>query len=731
MSLAAGVLGAALALPQAGLVAAYDFTRTNHINFSEDLTNSAWNKAGCTVDASAPLFTSYDGRAVLLTRYVATNGGQNGNGLTSTTASGGLMATAGQLVYASVFVAPISSPNTAVVVSSGVTHLLTSFDFATRTFTDMTGTSALSYYEELPNGVFRLVVGFVAPSALLLRTHIGYVTGTTQVYLGGACMALTPQYERTVDGQTLLDRSVRLASPPPGRLNLVPWSEPLVAQMHSRAASVVQANFTENGLSGGAYWAPGAPGALEQAYLSHVPLPSTTYTISAFVIMDGGGPPVVGATNVTGDFSLVVDSSVATQNITVTQVAGNLYRVSAQGVSRSAPANGHGVLRYPGQSGRAFRATGFQLTQGAALLPYERTVDATVYDFSQRGRNLLANSDLTGTAGNPPTGWALGSATNITYAGDGSVTFTATAQFGAILQSQNSLPTGGRPFTLSVEFVSAPASARLVCYLFDTAGTYITGASVAPAASGRTVLQVNRTDVYRVQYRIEDTRTSGWTPVTFRRPMLELGLAPESSFVAAARHGALGSSPTNDGNDPVWAQQGMTFDGVDDFVSVPGVAGETGETLIFRVPGSTSRAGEVATVYSQGQQSGGPTPYLWVYYAANVITVQLADGQERVTNSFSAVAPGTLVAITVDYASGRIRYYENGAFKAAVTHLRPILPVRSGPARIGAYLISLTHTASGTQSWLSRHTRALTDAEIHQAYRFIRNQLSIKRGITI
>ena len=169
---------------------------------------------------------------------------------------------------------------------------------------------------------------------------------------------------------------------------------------------------------------------------------------------------------------------------------------------------------------------------------------------------------------------------------------------------------------------------------------------------------------------------------------------------------------------------------MDDYLSTVAPAGETGETLIFRVPGHTNRAGEVATVYSQGQQSGGPTPYLWVYYVSNAITIQLADGQERVTNSFSVVTPGTLVAITVEYASGRIRYYENGAFKAAATHIRPILPVRSGPARIGGYLISLTHTASGTQSWLSRHTRALTDTEIHRAYRFIRNQLS-KRGITI
>lgn len=400
--------GAAIESLPGGAVAVYDFGRTNFMNFSEDLANASWSKAGATIDASSPLLVGYEGQSVSLSTYTSTNSNQSANGLVSTSTTGGLTVSAGQLVYASVFAAPITGPSTAIVITTGTTQLFVTFNFATKTFTTVTGVAASTRFEELPGGVFRLIVGWVATSALNLKTHAGYVNGALAIRLGGISLALNERYEKQTDGQALLDRS---------------------------------------------------------------------------------------------------------------------------------------------------------------------------------GNN---------------------------------------------------------------------------------------------------------------------------------------------------NNGTLGSTAGVDVSDPAWVVQGLLFDGTEDYVQLtnaPAGTG-TGETFTFLVPGATGRAGEVATVYSQSQQSAGPTPYVWIYFTSNAITLQLADGTARVTLTFSTVAVGSLVTLTVDYASGRIRYYVNGTLVTPIIHTRSILPLAVGNARIGAYMLSLTHTASGTQSWLSRHSRALTDAEVAQAYRVIRRTLAA-RGVAL
>ncbi|NTX99296.1 hypothetical protein [Deinococcus sp. JMULE3] len=198
------------------------------------------------------------------------------------------------------------------------------------------------------------------------------------------------------------------------------------------------------------------------------------------------------------------------------------------------------------------------------------------------------------------------------------------------------------------------------------------------------------------------------------------------------RAGTLGSAATADSNDPTWGPYGLNFDGVDDYVSLNAPAGASGETLMFRVPGPalSGRANDVATVYSQGTQSGGAAPYLWVYTSGGVLTIQLADGVTRITASSPAVNVGDLCAVTVDYAAGEVRWYRAGERTRTVQNPRAFLPVAASVARLGMYAASIAHTGSGIQSWFSRHDRALSDAEVMRAYRFIRNHLS-RRGVTV
>jgi len=116
------------------------------------------------------------------------------------------------------------------------------------------------------------------------------------------------------------------------------------------------------------------------AYKSISTTSGTTYTISVFVIMGDASAPVVGITNSTGDFGLVVDSRlINTATTLVSQLGGgsNVYRVSGSLAATSTATQSYGVVKYTGQSARTFRITGIQVETGLRATSYIATAGST------------------------------------------------------------------------------------------------------------------------------------------------------------------------------------------------------------------------------------------------------------------------------------------------------------------------------------------------------------------
>ena len=109
--------------------------------------------------------------------------------------------------------------------------------------------------------------------------------------------------------------------------------------------------------------------------------------------------------------------------------------------------------------------------------------------------------------------------------------FTATARFGAVVQNFNFGSATG-PWAFSVEIKGLDG--YLVVYLFDANGNYLGNAASVRVNNDQTFTRVTcattRTDVRTVQFRIEDSRSSGWTPISFRKPQIEVGKAYATSF---------------------------------------------------------------------------------------------------------------------------------------------------------------------------------------------------------
>lgn len=104
-------------------------------------------------------------------------------------------------------------------------------------------------------------------------------------------------------------------------------------------------------------------------YKSFIPVPNETYCLSMYVRMDDLSVPVVGTTSSSGDFSLISWSSISSNNVTVTHVGDNVYRVSASRSENSSDSN-WGILKYVTQSSKSFKATGFMLNLGTTPLDY-------------------------------------------------------------------------------------------------------------------------------------------------------------------------------------------------------------------------------------------------------------------------------------------------------------------------------------------------------------------------
>lgn len=105
---------------------------------------------------------------------------------------------------------------------------------------------------------------------------------------------------------------------------------------------------------------------------NYTPPIGVTYNLSFFIEMEDGGVPVIGLTNTSGDFGLIMGGELILSTGVVTHITGNIYRVSA--VRTMSGLFVHtGCIKYTTQSARKFKISGIQLTEGADLLPYKKT----------------------------------------------------------------------------------------------------------------------------------------------------------------------------------------------------------------------------------------------------------------------------------------------------------------------------------------------------------------------
>jgi len=102
----------------------------------------------------------------------------------------------------------------------------------------------------------------------------------------------------------------------------------------------------------------------------------TTYSISFFIIMDDGNAPVVGTTNILGDFSITCNAVIATTKLERV-IGSSVYRVSASIAAAATSSQPLGCIKYTGQSARTFRITGIQVETGLRATSYIATAGST------------------------------------------------------------------------------------------------------------------------------------------------------------------------------------------------------------------------------------------------------------------------------------------------------------------------------------------------------------------
>jgi len=102
----------------------------------------------------------------------------------------------------------------------------------------------------------------------------------------------------------------------------------------------------------------------------------TVYSISFFVLMNDGNAPVVGTTNILGDFSIALNGVIATTKLE-RLIGSSVYRVSASITASATASHAAGCIKYTGQSARTFRITGIQVETGLRATSYIATTGST------------------------------------------------------------------------------------------------------------------------------------------------------------------------------------------------------------------------------------------------------------------------------------------------------------------------------------------------------------------
>jgi len=117
-----------------------------------------------------------------------------------------------------------------------------------------------------------------------------------------------------------------------------------------------------------------------------------TYNLSVYVKMDDNSKPVVGFTSAqsNADFSLKIGNIHASLYPVVELISDDIYRVSAS-FTPTTSLTSNGIIQFAGNSGKAFRATGFQITPNIELEPYSKTPNQ---DSTTAGNLIFDGNDV-------------------------------------------------------------------------------------------------------------------------------------------------------------------------------------------------------------------------------------------------------------------------------------------------------------------------------------------------
>lgn len=782
MSLAAGVLSAALALPPQGLVVAYDFARVNLLNWSEDFTNTAWGKVRVNFAANK------------LTQDTTANASHDIRYQLSGIADNSPLTFFADLAPGEMRYVHLQ------VSTKGAIYPRVAYDLIDGTSVTVANSVLIAAHgvQNRPDGTKRcwITVNSVGTGGAALTAHVMLALnttgpgtmfngdGTSGVFLCRAQVSVNPtlEYERTTDGQLLLDRSVRLWPAPAARTNLLTWSEDFTQSTWAKSRSTVTADGVVSDTT-----ATDAPHelthttsglAINQPHLISARLYPRNGTLvalgvsgarvwsdrSAVFQLTGGGAiarnvttQANGTAGQTARITPLGDGGYQCELVINPEVANPVVRIMA---AYAATGEATSEVIVAGAGTERFRVTRAQLSS-SSLVPYEKTTDGVTYDLSQRGmRNLISNSELARTSDSQlPTGWSLqlpsGLSASYSYGLSAAgvpylqVTLTGAVSSGGQAFNIYMSPTGaggvpvtpGATYSVAVDAVqvSGPAMALQVgTHQWSTSGAYTgtsgasgptTGAGDEPRRLGGAVTMLATTQFATprlgatVAWPVESSQTRVYR---ISQPQLELGSVP-TTYQRSPSHGTLGSSTGPDSNDPAWTPQGIQFDGVDDRITASGLSLSANNTalVVFSAPTPSIDF----TSYLQVETAQNGRARISTMLNNRLVMECLGSTYKSVSTPNNGFTPNVPICAAVSFTSeGVVNGYVNGRLIGSTTGGVSVSKTRASlqfGMRDGGGAF-----ASGVIHYAALWDRTLTDAEVTQAYRFIRNQLS-RRGVTI
>ena len=811
MSALLGLLGAGLMLPGAsialprGVLAAYDFSRSNYANWSEDLTQTSWGRANASVSTVQTALA--DGALGNVTKLADnTNNSQHliypANVPVADNAPESFVWRVKAAEYRYVGVqwankAYTGYPTIIVDLQDGVVLNAQGASAGTTLSLSSAGTTTVVTITPVGNGWYDVAVsvpsvgvGSNSPRpALLLQTQATNSnnftfagTGTSGVLIHRMQWNLTLNplpYERTTDGQTVVDRSVRLGAAPV-RTNHLTYSDDLTQSVWSKSrvtatATRVTTDATANGFD---YVWQALGGAVQgQAVSAFVDLVQGNTTVTDVRVLTNNGSTAIRSARVRwSDRTLVPHPDNATAGtVAIEERGGGVLRVTIT-VTLPALVASTGLFVYPSgwsnNNGAGQYVDVLRSQWGAPGAPYQRQTHGLLIDDSLRGVNMALTPDGFGSGfTNPglPTGWR--------YASDAPVSASVTA-----IRPNTSIPgtyevditaTNSDTVTRAFRLYISPAASASDAVMVMAGDVVTLSAGLASNVTGNVSLNVYNYNAGRnflanssfsvnlaagaPLARVGAARalTSDST-VVYALGVIEFALGAGASrsltvhapsfargdiglgYLRPPTHATLGSNAAAaDSNDPTWGPTGMQFLG-DDYanVSLPNADQMSWYVVAQQDVAPSNSGGNQAAFISKDVGGAATNPTFAVQFGSDLVPYNLAcivpsnppTGDGNISSAGSGTFKLTLgvpAGIGGTYDGATLKTFVGGRLRGTATRTG-VLANTAGPLRIGQQKLGTNRYMTGTVYLVLVWSRALTDREMGQVDRAVREYLGRK-----